>query len=433
MKQLIFSILIAFFFLLGFNSVLAAPVGESGGEIWIDGPADLQPGSDPNNPDAAVDKSGRSIFVWDGTPPGTGTRKDIFFRIFPADGDSPTDPVQVNTYVTAAQSSPRVAVSGDGSFLVVWQSYEPDPNVNVDRVWVRSQAYDAAGESDGVEQLLSEHTSGETSGYADVAALRGGGYVVVWKSRQADGTGGPDIWIRRVGADGVPLADQYVANSTVGKSENYSAVTELADGGFLVVWATTEVYGRQFTADGTPVGDDFQINTFTAGAERETDVVLHEDGRVLVIWQDLGVTGESDDLEIRARLFSQDLATQGVDFQINTLVTGNQNDPAAADYGQGGFFVVWNSAVSAGNDIDGTSVEGRIVTGRDQFTGPQFLVNSWTVGAQQFPGIGGKGGRIAVGWHAKSNPVTTVNVINGQFWSICGIFCDSFEGEVAAD
>ena len=60
---------------------LATPVGEHAGEIWVDGPADMQPGADPGNPDAAVDGMGRSIFVWDGTPP-TPERKS-FFESFP--------------------------------------------------------------------------------------------------------------------------------------------------------------------------------------------------------------------------------------------------------------------------------------------------------------------------------------------------------------
>ena len=117
----------------------------------------------------------------------------------------------------------------------------------------------------------------------------------------------------------------------------------------------------------------------------------------------------------------------GQDFRINTQTTDGQREPEVAEYGKGGFFVVWESRVSAGNDVEPSSIEGRIVTGSNQFASPQFLVNSWTPDSQQDPGMGGKNGRIAVGWNSSSNPETTTNVIQGQFWSICGIFCDSFE------
>jgi hypothetical protein len=186
-----------------------------------------------------------------------------------------------------------------------------------------------------------------------------------------------------------------------------------------------EVHGRRFTADADPVGDDFQINTFTTGTESKTDVALNGDGRVMVVWQDDEESGDST--EIRGRILSQDATPQGADFRINTLMTSSQWEPEVAEYGQGGFFVVWESWVSAGNDNDPTSIEGRIVTGSNQFASPEFQVNEWITGFQQFPGIGGKNGRIAIGWHSKGNPETSNNVINGQFWSICGIFCDGFE------
>jgi hypothetical protein len=201
----------------------------------------------------------------------------------------------------------------------------------------------------------------------------------------------------------------------------------------IFVWDDTpsinrkEVFLRIFPADGSAPGDPIQVNTFIEGAESETEVVLHEDGRVLVIWKD--VEGSGDGTEIRGRLFSPELVAQGADFRINTLIAGDSSEPKVAAYGQGGFFVVWESTTSVGDDNEPNSIEGRFVTGRDQFAGPQFLVNEWTPKSQQNPGIGGKNGRIAVGWDSQSNAEFSGSTINGQFWSICGIFCDSFEGE----
>jgi hypothetical protein len=407
---------------------LAAPVGEHAGEIWIDGPVEVQPGFSPGNPDVVVDKSGRSIWVWDGTP--AGTRKEVFLRFFPADGGPPGDPVQVNTYDDNNQHFPRVAVRDDGSFLVAWLSAErPEPEDNFFRNIIRSQAFDADANPVGGEQILSTlDPLLTTDNKVDVAALPGGDYIVVWRSSQ---TPEPDdsstsIQGRGIGANGVPLAGQFQVNSTqTSVSERFPAVTELADGGFLVVWTLPEVHGRRFAADFTPVGDDFNINTLTDGTESEADVVLHEDGRVLVVWADQ--EDRANFTEIRGRLFSQNLIAQGADFRINTLVTGAQDYPRAASYGTGGFFVVWDSGASAGDDDSPPGIEGRIVTGSDQFTGPEFQLNQWTSGKQQVPGIGGKNDRVAVGWDSATNVDSLASVIYGQFWSICGIFCDGFE------
>jgi len=89
--------------------------------------------------------------------------------------------------------------------------------------------------------------------------------------------------------------------------------------------------------------------------------------------------------------------------------------------------VVWESNASAGDDDSLPGIEGRILTGSDQFAGPEFQLNEWTPQKQQFPGISGKNDRVAVGWDSATNEDSSRSVIYGQFWSICGIFCDGFE------
>ena len=401
-------------------------VGEASNELWIDGGADVRPGAIPSNPDVAIDSSGRSIFVWNSF---TSTRNEIYLRLFDTNNSPLGDPVLVNTLVESDQDRPRVAVSSDNSFLVIWQSYESNPNAPGFVNWVRSQAFDADGIRNGDEQLVSSHPSGEIAEIsADVAALRDGGYIVTWKSSDSEGND-VNIWARRLGADGVPLADPFVVNSTIGQSEDQPTVTELSDGGFLVVWARPDIHGRRFMADGTPVGEDFEIDTFAGGYEIDPDAVLHSDGRVLVVWSDEDRFGI--ERFTRARLFSDQLVPQGDDFPLNTLKVNLNAHPRAGDYGSAGFFVVWEGLESAGDDNDPNSIQGRIVTGSNQFDGPQFQLNVWGTGSQEFPGIGGRNDRIGIAWDSDGNPEyhpdTDDEVITGQFWSVCGIFCDGFE------
>jgi len=397
--------------------------GDNGGDIWVDGPKEKQPGAG-SFPDAAMDKFGRSIYVWH----AFGTeRNDVYLRRFDDTGKPLKDPVMVNTFTDDDQSFPRLAINEDGSFLVVWQSEEFDSEANTARKFVRSQAFDADAMPLGPELQVSTLLTGEAVDInADVAALKGGDYVVVWRSRKSPGADiNMSIQARLIGGNGAAMGGQFQANSTPGNSENYPTVTELADGGFLVVWTTPEVQARRFSADGTPVGDDFQINTFTTGTEAEPDAVTALDGRVMVVWKDTEEAG--DDREIRGRLFSQNLTPKGSDFRINTFTVGVQDNVKAGDYGSIGFFVVWESEGGVGNDLSSRSIQGRIVTGNDQFNGRQFQLNVWTAGAQNHPGIGGRDGNIAVIWRSAGNEVVNGAVITGQIWSLCGIFCDGFE------
>ncbi len=394
-------------------------------EIWVDGPDPVQPGVGSDRPDAAVDNSGRLIFVWDSFSAAGGDRNDVFVRRFDTDGNALGDPIFVNTLVDDDQSFPRVAVAADGSFLVIWQSDEPDGAV--DRKWVRSQAFNANANPVGSEQLLSTlPTSEPTDVNADVAALRGGGYVVVWRSRNSPG---PDpnysIQGRRVGANGTPQGGQFQVNSTIDFTENYPAVTQLADGGFLAVWSGPEVHGRRFNASGNPVGNDFQINTLTAGTEAEVDAAVGWEGDVIVVWKD--TEGNGSDREIRGRVYNHNLAPLGPDFRINTVTDGQQENVRAGDNANGGFFIAWDSDVSGGGDAGTDSIQARVVTGSNEFAGPQFQLNVWTSGDQQRPGVAGWYGRVAAAWRSPSNPDTSQAVITGQTSVHCDVFCDDFE------
>jgi hypothetical protein len=129
----------------------------------------------------------------------------------------------------------------------------------------------------------------------------------------------------------------------------------------------------------------------------------------------------------RHQLFNPALTPLGPDFRINTYVTDDQAVPKVAGYGKAGFFVVWQSFGSSGPDAAPFSIEGRIITGVDAFAGAQFLVNQYTSNSQENPGIGGRGGYVSMAWMSRENEVVMGQVILGQFWSICGIFCNGFE------
>ncbi len=412
--------------LIGAAASAQTVLNSVGDDLWIDGPAIVEPGTNQTYPDVAVDNDRRSIFVWEADFASGGDSWDIFARQFDVDGNPLQDPIFVNSYTSDAQNQPRVAVAANDSFLVIWQSSEYDADVGVNRFWVRSQAFDSTGSPVGSEALLSTLSSGEaTDVNADVAALRGGGYVVAWRSRNSTGTDSSfNIQARRVSAAGVPQGSQFQVNSATNQAEKEPAVVELADGGFLVVWINPEVSGRRFDASGSAVGGDFQINTNAAGGESDPDAVLGWDGRVLVVWRDDEGIAKSG--EIDGRLFDADLGALGDDFRINTLTDGLQDNVRAGDYGPLGFLVAWQSATTNGNDANPASIQSRIVTGDDSFLADQSQLNTFTTGTQETPGVGGWYGRAAVAWRSAGNSETPGDVITGDLWEDC-LFCDDLE------
>ena len=423
-----------FLTLLVSSTVTAGTGVEAGPETWIDGPDNVEPGTSRNFPDVAVDNSGRRIHVW--IAYGEVARGDVFLRRFDAEGNPLEDPRLVNTTTDRDQWATKVAAASDGSFLVIFDSYEEHPGALGFQDVVRSQAYDADGNTVGSEQLLSaDPIPGRLDVEADVAALRtadgtAGGYVVVWASLNSSGT--DTSWgleAVMVSSTGVP-SDQFQVPSDPPGSQQDPSLTELADGGFLVAWTeASQVWGRRFNAAGGGVGNDFVISTSFVAQKLNTSAAIGWDGRVLVVWGDQEDTG-TNAREIYARLYDADLVPLGPDFRVNTVLDDDQSEPRVADLGPKGFLVLWESQVSSGADLTG-SIEARVVTGPNEFGSPQTQFNIWDDGGGQGAmGAHGWYGRAAANWRTPTIEIEPGDVQNddailGRDIEHC-LFCSDF-------
>ena len=171
-------------------------------------------------------------------------------------------------------------------------------------------------------------------------------------------------------------------------------------------------------AQPVPTGPEFQVNTYTTGSQREPEVASFGTGGFVVIWQGAGGAGtDTSFASIEGQLFDAAGVPVGGEFQVNTYTPLDQYSPAVASDGAGGFMVVWNSAGSSGTDTDDVSVRARRYGTTGMPVGGDFQVNSYTTGAQHFPGVGSDGGGgFVVVWTSEGGTGTDTNLssVHGQ-------------------
>ena len=133
-----------------------------------------------------------------------------------------------------------------------------------------------AGKKVGGEFLVNTFTAFNQRTPA-VAALSGGGFVVVWVSEQervTDAAGSPsvDIYGRLYNASGAAAGGEFLVNTGTNICANPS-VAASADGGFMVAWGqldpvnrtnSWDVFARPFSSTGAG-GTARRVNTFTFG------------------------------------------------------------------------------------------------------------------------------------------------------------------------
>jgi hypothetical protein len=147
-------------------------------------------------------------------------------------------------------------------------------------------------------------------------------------------------------APGAPVGQEFQVNTWETGSKTYPAAAMDANGNFVVAWVSydqdgddTGVYAQRYDAAGVPAGDEFRVNTWTAGRQFFPSVAMNADGDFVVTWQSYGQDGDGPG--VFAQRYSAAGQPQGDEFQVNTVATGWQTNPAVAMDADGNFTVVW--------------------------------------------------------------------------------------------
>jgi hypothetical protein len=383
-------------------------------------------------PRAAMDGAGRTVVVWDSWKQD-GDSWGVYGQRFAADGDPLGGEFAVNTTTSGNQTIPAVAAAA-GSFVVAWQA---DATVGTEVV---ARRFDASGSPVGSEFVINSSASGNQE-MPRVAVDGNGRFMVVWQGRDGSGAG---VFGRVYGADGAPLGAEFVVNTTTASSQGSPDVAGFAAGGFVVVWesygqdvaSTDAVIARRFGSTGTPLGGEFLVNVSTAGNQSLPAAAVASGGRFLVAWEDdAGLDGAFG--SIRGRWFDSAGSPLTGEIQINVYTAGDQRRPAATAESAGRAVVVWEGR----NNQDGseTGVFARVLYDDGGFASGEIQVNTYTNQSQDEPAVAcASTGRFFGVWRSEGQdgPPFGADGVYGVWWPlppISLIFADGFEsGNTAA-
>lgn len=364
----------------------------------------------------------------------------ILAQRYDAAGQASGAQLQVNGYTTGDQKRPHVAISADGSFVVVWHG-TGSPGSDADGAVV-ARRFSSGGSPLG-EIQVNTYTTGSQS-YPRIAMAPNGDFTIVWQSAGSgeDDTSGTSIQGRRYASDGTAAGAQFQVNSLTLGGQVYPSVARDA-GGFVVVWSSassagadqqgTSIQGRRYGSDGSPLDVQFEVNSHTPMNQRFARVKTSPGGGFVVTWTSGSSVGtDSDGYSIQARRFSSDGTASGVDFQVNTHTTGFQWRQTMLVDEEDRLFVAWCGLSSSGTDTSLSSVQGRIFDASDVATSDDFQVNTYTTESQAYPSIATEApGSFVVVWdsYGSSGNDDSYGSIQGQRFAgaFAHVFSDGFE------
>ena len=276
----------------------------SGGGSKIGGQFDANPTSTNVNglfPAVATRSSGDFVVVWD---PGSGGDFNLLGRVFDNNGIPKGDPFLVNTYSTSSQFAPNVAMNEAGDFVVVLQSfYQLGLAAKSD---VFAQRFDSEGSRKGGEIQINTYTTGNQA-LPHVAINPRGDFVVVWESAGQDGSE-YGVFGQRFNAAGEKVGPEFPVNTYTTGRQRDATVAADDRGNFVVVWQSKDqdgsdygIYGQRFGRSGERIGGEFAVNAYTTGIQIHPRIARTGTGSAIV-WMSIGQDGSGAGIVGRAQV-----------------------------------------------------------------------------------------------------------------------------------
>jgi Ca2+-binding RTX toxin-like protein len=275
----------------------------------------------------------------------------------------PSDPIRINSSQSAYnQSNSAIAALSNGDWLAVWSSWNHESGGGV-----YAQRFSASGVRVGGEFKVSDGSSTTPQAPA-VTGLKSGGWAIAW--HQYDGASASnEIHWKAYGPTGAPVtvgsSTQFVANSYTANPQSNSAISGLADGGWVVAWHSNGqdgdyagIYAQRYDSSGLAVGAEFHVSTQTVSAQESPAIAALKDGGWLISWESV----EKDDrlypeFGIYAQRYSADGSPVGGEFRVAAADTFNQYDSAIAARSDGGWISAWTSV---GQDGSGGGIYAQV-------------------------------------------------------------------------
>jgi hypothetical protein len=246
----------------------------------------------PSNPSITAFADSSYVISYTFTAPGgTSSNTDIVARVVSASG---TVGAQFNIdNDTDAQNFSEVATLPNGNFVVVYRDQFNGSSTDTDIIYA---VFSPAGTPVAGPNIVAGGGGALAETDPDVAALREGGFVVVWTDPDTTET---DIRATLMNSVGTPLRSNILVNTTTTGAQNEASVVALADGGFLVTWEddfANLVRGQRFDAAGNKIGSEFTVKNGddgTTSVDSPEAALLADGGRIAYAIGDVS-TGDRD-------------------------------------------------------------------------------------------------------------------------------------------
>jgi VCBS repeat-containing protein len=325
-----------------------------------------------DQPSVAALASGGFVVTWtDNSATGPDSDKTgVKAQMYDAAGIAVGGEFLVNTTTKLGQGTSSIASLASGGFVISWvdaSASGPDAK----GTGIRAQIYSASGARVGGEFLINT-TIPNSQQFPALTGLASGGFVATWVD--SSGLGGDasatSLKAQVFSSTGTKIGTEFLVNTATNASQDQPVIAALDGGGFVVVWRDLSLQGdtsgagvkaQVYDAAGARVGGELLVNATSFNAQDQPTVTRIAGGGFAVSWRDnSNLTTDASGFGIKVQIFDAAGTRLGSEFVVNGITTGNQEMPNIIALQSGALVVSWTDYSGQGGDSDG-SIKARIL------------------------------------------------------------------------
>jgi hypothetical protein len=304
------------------------------------------------HPSAAMNQQGDLVITWSSFI-NSENIYDIKARLY-KNNVAVSDEFPVNTPTAYTQTKPSVDIFSDGSFVIVWESWQEDGS---DR-GIFGQRYNSNGTRNG-EQFQVNLTTQFSQARPIVKYFPDGKFIVVWESWKQDIPSEPGYGVfgRIFNAAGEPIDNEIQINQYTKDYQWYADVYPIDEDNFIAVWCSWEqdgfdggIYLNQFNTEGEPVGNEILVNSTSKYYQWLPKFALTPGGNIAVVWSSWLQDGSREG--VYAKILDQWLNEKSFETGINDKTDSFQWEPAVAVINDNEFLIVWSDYDTAAKNYN---------------------------------------------------------------------------------
>ncbi|MEL6891878.1 MAG: serine protease [Actinomycetota bacterium] len=238
-------------------------------------------------PDLGVARDGRFVVVWQDDADGNGYF-NINARGFTADGSERFGARQVNNAGAGQQFRPRIAMSTEGDFVVVWED-------DVDRngyFQIRARVFDSTGRPTTGDLTINRVAADQQLSPAVAMSPSGRRFAVAWED-DSDGNAFFNVRMAVFDRSGRTVVSERQAHLDGAGQQRRPAIAVRDDGSTVVAWeddrdrnGLTNVMVRGVDARGAEAFAARTAHPAVAGQQRNPSLALLDNGSVALSLDD---------------------------------------------------------------------------------------------------------------------------------------------------